>query len=415
MKVNRLYVRGYNFLGQCGLGKKIPYTNDEFIPLTTLPYDIKSVQSNYGSNFLLAEDNKTLYYFGFNWDLRSFIRTTAAYQSFPFLVNLIKKVWPTFKTFPYSPSILNEFKTEIIKYDVGASFGLVLDKEGSVYSIGDNYWDQIGVGIYNCNIAYDFQKLKFNKDSKVDNDVVITNISAGFQHSLFLDSNQNIYGCGKCSRHQLGHIVNSKESTGIQILKINGSQFDGRVVDIKAGKYHSLFLTDKGYAYAIGNNRFGQLGLNSTYEMFSDNIVKIEFDSDVLITKIEAGDNHSLYLSKDGRLFANGDNTQGQLNGITENITHFICNPTEVFHDSIDKIIDIKSKNLKSIAIFESGKVAYWGGLYYQPNYRLNKLPKINGINYYNDEKGLENKKIIDVGLGLLHELVLVEEELSNL
>ena len=413
MKVNRLYVRGYNFLGQCGLGNKIPYTKDEFVPLTTLPYDIKSIQTNYGSNFLLADNNKTLYYFGFNWDLRSFIRTTAAYQSTPFVMSMIKKVWPTFKSFPYSPSILNEFENEVIQYDVGASYGLVLDNQGSVFSIGDNYWGQ--TGIEDCNISYKFKKLIFDKNSKDEKDVIITKVSAGFQHSLFIDSNQVIYGCGKSSRYQLGKISEVKESIGIQILNINSSKIDGKVIDIKAGKYHSLFLTDKGHVYAIGNNRFGQLGLNSTYDLFSHDIVQIEFESDVFIVKIEAGDNHSLFLSKDGRLFANGDNTQGQLNGITENITHFICSPIEVFSNCNDKIVDIKSKNLKSLAKFESGKVAFWGGLYYQPSIRLNKLPKIDGINYYNMEKGLENKKIIDVGLGLFHELVLVEEELINI
>ena len=83
--MKRIFCRGLNFHGQCGLGKDIQFIQDKFITLPiSLP--LKNIYTNLAHSFGLGEDQKSVYYWGFNWDIRSFFRTTAVFQMFPRLM-----------------------------------------------------------------------------------------------------------------------------------------------------------------------------------------------------------------------------------------------------------------------------------------------------------------------------------------
>lgn len=127
MKKYKLLVRGLNFHGQCGLGKKINYTGDKYILNENIPDTIYKVEANQGHTFLLDKNNKTIYFFGFNWDLRSFLRVTHIYQRFPKFLQALKYFYPPLSGFPCKPCIIGEFVNQIIQFDVGGAFALVLD------------------------------------------------------------------------------------------------------------------------------------------------------------------------------------------------------------------------------------------------------------------------------------------------
>lgn len=138
MKNHRLYVRGLNYLGQCGLGKKVQYTGTSFIPNDFLPNTINKVHCNQAHNFILDSNNKTIYFFGFRWDLRSIIRTTLLYQKLPNLMQIAKYIVPTLYSFPFNPCELAKFDEEILEIDVGGAFACIINSKGLAYSVGDN-------------------------------------------------------------------------------------------------------------------------------------------------------------------------------------------------------------------------------------------------------------------------------------
>jgi len=83
--MKRVFCRGLNLHGQCGLGKDIKYITEKFVELPmSLP--IKNIYTNLAHSFALGNDKKCVYYWGFNWDIRSFYRTTAVFQMFPRLL-----------------------------------------------------------------------------------------------------------------------------------------------------------------------------------------------------------------------------------------------------------------------------------------------------------------------------------------
>ena len=89
-------------------------------------------------------------------------------------------------------------------------------------------------------------------------DNLFTNISAGFQHSIFLTGKNlffikeknEIFGCGKYDKNQLGKKYVEKNNTGYSFSElICGMENleiylkDEKIIDVGCGKYHSLFLT----------------------------------------------------------------------------------------------------------------------------------------------------------------------------
>ena len=199
--------------------------------------------------------------------------------------------------------------------------------------------------------------------------------------------------------------VNLLNDNGDNIL--NNNEY---IVDISCGQYHSLILTNLGYVYCVGNNKYGQVGdIIEEYEDYSDIFRRINFESDdVFITEIKAGYFHNLFLDKNGNVYANGSNVVGQINGNSEDINKIIASPTKI--ELKEKAVKIYCSNYKNCVKLESGKHVYWGGFLYTTDYIIQDLPKIDGFNVYEEEKDLIGKEIVDVGIGLHHEIVITKE-----
>lgn len=230
-----------------------------------------------------------------------------------------------------------------------------------------------------------------------------------------LIANNNLYSCGKKSRYQTGiEKFSNKESNSL--LKVNlNDQFNNKIlqdnefiVDVSTGHYHSLILTNKGKVYSIGNNKFGQLGVSDNITHYSKHFIQLVFEKDnVFITSIKCGYYHNLFLDSEGFVYTNGCNLLGQINGVQDSIIEYVSSTNKL--DFNEKAVKIYCSNYKNCVQLESGKHVFWGGRLYKKEYSLKNLPKIIGFNVYEKEEGLEGKKIIDVSLGLYHEMILVE------
>ncbi|KAH7029039.1 regulator of chromosome condensation 1/beta-lactamase-inhibitor protein II [Microdochium trichocladiopsis] len=109
------------------------------------------------------------------------------------------------------------------------------------------------------------------------------------------------------------------------------------VTDIKSGLDHGLLLTSAGrvFSFASSTTDFpakGQLGIPglnwaSRPAGAFDQPHEIDMLKGFKVSQIAAGDNHSLALSKDGKVFVWGDNTSGQLGFETENEIPYVDGP----------------------------------------------------------------------------------------
>jgi alpha-tubulin suppressor-like RCC1 family protein len=174
-------------------------------------------------------------------------------------------------------------------------------------------------------------------------------------------------------------------------------------------RYYLNYSSDSGSVYTIGVNRFGQLGQPNMNTTRSGVPVKLEFPKDIKIAQIKIGDSHNLMMTKEGELYSNGDNSTGQIDGELDNFLYYHCTPKRINLPDSSPIKKIFAQSNRSAAILENGKSYYWGGFAYEPKCKFNKLPRYDGINLFNEEKGMpENSKISEIGLGYLHDIILV-------
>jgi alpha-tubulin suppressor-like RCC1 family protein len=196
----------------------------------------------------------------------------------------------------------------IIAIAAGNSYSLFLRSDGKVFACGSNGYSQLGNGnttqqntpipILTTNIGTTFP---------------IIAISAGGNHSLFLRSDGKVFACGYNNSGQLGNGNITQQNTPIPILTTNiGTTFP--ITAISSGGSHSLFLRSDGKVYACGANVHGRLGDGTTTNSSTPiAILTTNIGTTYPITAIFARGAHSLFLRSDGKVFACGLNGNGQL------------------------------------------------------------------------------------------------------
>ena len=175
----------------------------------------------------------------------------------------------------------------------GDDFSLALDYEGDVYAWGRNVYGQIGEN----TSAY------INKPKKISNLSNIVKIAANGHNCLALDKDGRVYAWGLNTNGQLG--IDSTEPYISKPTQITGLP---KVMDIAAGKSHSLAVEESGTVWGWGNNNYYKLGFEG-----SGNYSKPEKTGIDNVLKIYAGNDVSAALNGSNRVLTWGSNLKGQL------------------------------------------------------------------------------------------------------
>jgi alpha-tubulin suppressor-like RCC1 family protein len=177
----------------------------------------------------------------------------------------------------------------------GAYQSLFLKRDGSLWGMGGDNWGQLGDGSTNSSVP---------SGPIVPEQIVVSNvtaIAAGGEHSLFLKNDGSLWVMGGNDSGQLGDGTYNNTNLPEMIVASN-------VTAIAAGGIHSLFIKSDGSLWAMGYNGNGQLG-DGTY----NNTNRPEMIVASNVTAIAAGSEYSLFLKSDGSLWSMGSNSRGQI------------------------------------------------------------------------------------------------------
>ncbi|MBI4883248.1 MAG: hypothetical protein HY826_04255, partial [Actinobacteria bacterium] len=189
----------------------------------------------------------------------------------------------------------------------GAFHSLVLKADGSLWTFGLNEDGELGNATNNGTV----------NDNPTPTQVMsgVAAIAAGAFHSLALKGDGTLWTFGWNSSGQLGTAVNSGTTTP----NPTPTQVMTGVAAIAAGGGHSLAVKNDGSLWTFGDNRYGQLGTTTNNGIDVANYAPTQVLTGV--TKVAAGDEHSLALKSDGSLWTFGFNWDGELGTATNNAT----------------------------------------------------------------------------------------------
>ena len=222
----------------------------------------------------------------------------------------------------YTPTLIQHFVTNniiISQFSAGISHSIFLATNGKVYSGGWNEGGQLGLG--NTSDKNTPNLIQYF----VDSNITISYISAGYAHSIFLDTNGKVYSCGYNSYGQLGHGDTTNYSTPTLIQYFtdsNGNDINYTNITISrisGGEYHSIFLDTNGNVYSCGSNydggfnSSGQLGHGDTSHKSTPTLIQYFATNSITISQVSAGIHHSIFLATNGYVYSCGNASSGQL------------------------------------------------------------------------------------------------------
>nr|XP_054774150.1 probable E3 ubiquitin-protein ligase HERC4 [Lytechinus pictus] len=152
--------------------------------------------------------------------------------------------------------------------------------------------------------------------------LVVTQISCGNDHTLAVTDRGQVLGWGRDDRGQCGMSSGGREDKRKpRLLK---SLSSCQVAQVACGSLHSMALTRDGRIYAWGDNSFGQLGIGVPGRtLYRDHPQLLSSLPGVPIRRLACGGWHSFALSISGAVFGWGKNNCGQLGlGTTEDRVH---------------------------------------------------------------------------------------------
>ena len=198
-------------------------------------------------------------------------------------------------------------KRKIVSIACGDYHSCALSENGVLYTWGG------GGESYNKGQCGQGSKKDVESPKKVEfftkKGLHIRKVSCGGYHTIVMDENNELYGFGKGIFGQCGY--GQPEDTDYPRKIIFNDKNLNKIIDIKCGGEHTLFLSDIGRVYACGHGYFGQLGLGNNKNVKSPILVQSLSNKNII--EIATGWSHSLVLTDSGYVYSAGCGKFGEL------------------------------------------------------------------------------------------------------
>jgi len=195
----------------------------------------------------------------------------------------------------------------VTRIAAGQEFSVLLKSDGSLWTMGDNQFGELGTG---PGIS------RTNRPQQIVSNNVTT-IAAGGYFCLYVKSDGSLWGMGDNEGNQLGNNISTETNLPERIVLGTAPS-----VSAIAGAFdYSLFLDSQGTLWGTGDNAYGNFGNGTNHNTTIPEQLPTASVKAIAVGYISYTE-HTLYLKSDGSLWATGDNEHGQLGDGTYNETN---------------------------------------------------------------------------------------------
>lgn len=257
--------------------------------------------------------------------------------------------------------------------DVAAGYGFSVfavkstDDDISLFGTGINADSQIGYhkhrGVTNKPIEIliypaPIELPKITEDEKL----VAVKVAAGRAHTLVMTESGSIFSLGNNAYGQCGRtVMENEEYLGSELIhRLNPETFNNqRIKEIVCGQDHSMFVTESGSVYACGWGADGQTGLGHYNSQHSPQQVEGDIKNEKIVKLSSIGD-CVLALNDKGEVFGWGNSEYGQISQ-EEGVQQINVPSNLKYFDGLGKIVDIAAGGSFCAVLNDAGDVFVWG------------------------------------------------------
>ena len=211
-----------------------------------------------------------------------------------------------------------------------------------IYIWGSNSYNQLGVALRSRKTIKPI-KIKCTDWIRDENSEIV-DIKCGYNHTLVLTSNQEVFCCGN---------TNLEEDDNRKIRrKLHKIANLSEITRIECGKNYSMCLDANNLLYVFGFNSVGQLGIGNymyeTYDYFYSGqiidpyhvlreVIKHPILSKIRIVDISKGGWHTFVKTASNKILAFGNNRFSQLSLPSDGkLQDYLSTPKQVFQNNED-------------------------------------------------------------------------------
>uniref|UniRef100_A0A1A9WKF0 RCC1-like domain-containing protein n=1 Tax=Glossina brevipalpis TaxID=37001 RepID=A0A1A9WKF0_9MUSC len=333
----------------------------------------------------------------------------------------VKKAKECFTSIVHHPTRLQfSVNNEILDVTAGYGFSAFAVKRSdgeTLFGSGLNTDSQLGFqvrdrtqGTHNLDVIIYPTAIRLPRiEGETDHDMMVRCMSAGRAHLVVVTRNGTIFTMGNNSYGQCGRsIIEDEVYRGSAVIHrisqndICGS--DDEIVNVVCGQDHTMFLTKLGKVYTCGWGSDGQTGLghyNATGaiaqamgDISGEQIIKLACSCDCVLA-----------LNKNGDLFGWGNSEYGQLSDSNESNTQINTPMHLKLAQGIGKLTDVGAGGSFCMALNEEGMVYTWGygilgfgPLVEQSSKPQRLLPPLFGRNDFSNAT-----VVVSIGCGVFH------------
>jgi alpha-tubulin suppressor-like RCC1 family protein len=217
------------------------------------------------------------------------------------------------------PSLLpymTRIEGQIKDISFSSEHGALVDVNGNLYTWGKDLYGKLGHEELKAEKGRrtipknSYERIKFNKVGVNLEGKRIKQVSCGYNHTVCLTEDGEVYTWGYGKDGQLGHndFDSQKYPKKLEFFAKNHI----KVKQIKSGQYYIVVLTEDGKMYSWGKNNFGQLGLGQITHEFKIN-TPLQINIGAKVKEIYCGEDNSGCIAENGDTYLWGYGLDGRL------------------------------------------------------------------------------------------------------